>query len=200
MNESHQFDPLHKNDQKSCFCTSVPVKHTNTCNIFTLGPLQSADRMALCTPGYSGIKQGLPSQAPHRIPNTIDPRTPGLVVTSFLERQCSFLWCISCQIYWHWAPAVSSAQIGQNLRHWCLYSHCEFLLTHLFSGQSRCRTGSWWRPGCQTSQWQNLRLCINVRQSTSLPGKRQENMSKLPTLSSDMFIGFKHESWENTRT
>lgn len=45
----------------------------------------SADRMALCTPGYAGTKQGLLSQASHRIPNTMEPRTASLAVTSFLE-------------------------------------------------------------------------------------------------------------------
>lgn len=43
------------------------------------------------------------------------------------------------------------------------------LFTHPLSGQSRCRTGSWWHPGHQTSQWQNLTLCINVRWWTSSP-------------------------------
>lgn len=49
------------------------------------GAPQSVDRMALYTPGYTGIKQGLLQQVPHRIPNTMEPRTSGLSVTSFLE-------------------------------------------------------------------------------------------------------------------
>lgn len=64
--------------------------------IFTHGAPQSADRMALYTPGYTGIKQGLLLQAPHRIPNTMEPRTSVLAVTSFLDATL-FLWCISFQ-------------------------------------------------------------------------------------------------------
>lgn len=67
-----------------------PAEHTDVCSLFPFFPVhteppRSADRMALCTSGYAGIKQGLPSQAPHRIPNTMEPRTSGLAVTSFLE-------------------------------------------------------------------------------------------------------------------
>ena len=71
----------HGSYQKTCvFCKSGPGTNITT------GALWSVDRMALCTPGCAGIKQGLLSQAPHRIPNTMEPRTSGLAVTSFLER------------------------------------------------------------------------------------------------------------------
>lgn len=45
--------------------------------------------MALYTPGYAGIKQGLLLQAPHRIPNTMEPRTSALAVTSFLQENAT---------------------------------------------------------------------------------------------------------------
>lgn len=107
------------NYQKLRFCKEGSAKHTNICSFFAHGAPQSADRMALYTPGYTGIKQGLLLQAPHRIPNTMEPRTSGLAVTSFLEGTL-FLWCISFQTYRHWASMVSSA-IGQTLQHQCLY-------------------------------------------------------------------------------
>lgn len=53
----------------------------------THGTPQFGDRMALYITGYTGIKQGLSLQAPHRIPNTMEPRTSGLAVTSFLEKR-----------------------------------------------------------------------------------------------------------------
>lgn len=59
--------------------------------LFMHGDPQSADRMALCTPGYAVIKQGLLSQAPHRIPNTMEARASGLAVTSFLQQRFSVM-------------------------------------------------------------------------------------------------------------
>lgn len=49
---------------------------------------QFIDRMALYT-GYAGIKQELLLQAPHRIPNTMEPRTSALAVTSFLQENAT---------------------------------------------------------------------------------------------------------------
>lgn len=71
--------------------------------IQTHGAPRLADRMALYTPGYAGIKQGLLLQGLHRIPKTMEPRTSGLAVTSFLEATQHFLWCISFQTYRHCA-------------------------------------------------------------------------------------------------
>lgn len=104
---------------KSCVSAKRVQPSTQTYVVFTHGAPQSADRMALYTPGYTGIKQGLLLQAPHRIRNTMEPRTSGLAVTSFLEGTL-FLWCISFQTYRHWASMVSSA-IGQKLPHQCLH-------------------------------------------------------------------------------
>lgn len=63
----------------------------------------------------------------------------------------------------------------------CVFA-CVCVFTHLLSGQSHCRTGSWWHPGHQTSQWQNLTLCINVRWWTFFP-KNEKNATILITCS-----------------
>ncbi len=65
-----------------------------------------------------------------------------------------------------WCPVqeVRSSHTNVLYRPECV---CVCLFTHLLSGQSHCKTGSWWHLGRQTSQWQNLTLCINVRWWTS---------------------------------
>lgn len=91
------------NDQILHFCNGGLAKHTHWAPQFS-------DRMALCTPDYAGIKQALLPQAPHRIPNTMEPTTSGLDVTSFLQGSL-FLWCISLYLL---ALSVSGAQCNRS--------------------------------------------------------------------------------------
>lgn len=103
---------------------------------------------------------------------TMELRSSGLAVTSFLEVMQHFLWCISPQTYRHWVWMGSSA-IGHSpttTTHTVYLDRSVFVLrlsTHPLSGQSHCTTGSWWHPGRQTFLWQSLTRCTNGRRRIS---------------------------------